>query len=117
MAAPFRDVLVDVLELPLLDLLEQLRLALRAEGVVALQDHEHEHAQAPQVGVDRHVVALGDDLRRHVGGGAAEGVDGGRRRGFEAEAEVDQLQLLVAVQQDVLRLDVAVHDLPLVQVL
>ena len=110
------DVVVQVLEVALADLLEQLALALCAEWVVALQDHEEEDAEAPQVGVDGHVVPFGDDFWGHVGGRAAEGVDGAGRDGLEAEAEVDELELPVAVEQDVLGLDVAVHDVALVQV-
>lgn len=87
--APTRDIVVDVLEAALPDLLEQLVLGLGAEGVVALQHHVQQDAHRPHVRVDGHVVALGDDLGRHVGGRPAEGVDGGRRLGLEAEAEVD----------------------------
>jgi hypothetical protein len=109
-------VVVDVLEAATLDLLEELLLALGAEGVVALQHHVEEDAQRPHVGVDGRVVYFGDDLRRHVGGGAAEGVDGGGLLAAQTEAEVDQLQLPVAVDEDVLRLDVPVDDVQLVQV-
>ena len=70
-----RDVLVDVLKLSLFNLLKEVVLALGSEGVVALQDNEKEHPQAPQIGVDGHVVSFGDDLRSHVSGSPTEGVD------------------------------------------
>ena len=50
------EVLVDVLEAALPYFLEEVVLVFCPEGVVPLQDHEQEHPQAPQVGVDGHVV-------------------------------------------------------------
>ena len=63
------------------------------------------------------MVFFGHDFRGHVGGRAAEGVDGGGRCRLEAEAEVDQFELFVAVEQDIFGLDIAVDDVALVQVL
>ena len=114
--ALLRDIVHDVLEVPAPDLLKQLGLVLGAEGVVALQQDVEEDAERPHVGVDGTVVQLGDYFGGHVGGRAAEGVDGAGRDGLEAEAEVDEFELPVAVEQDVLGLDVAVHDVALVQV-
>lgn len=56
--ALLRDIVVDVLETSLSDLLEELGLALGAEGVVALQHHVEEDAQRPHVCVDGTVVYL-----------------------------------------------------------
>jgi hypothetical protein len=110
-------VAVDVLEAAALDLLEEVGLALRAEGVVALQHHVEEDAQRPHVRVDRTVVHLRHDLRSHVGGRPAEGVDGPVSLAPQTEAEVDQLQLPVSVYQNVLRFYIAVDDVQVVQVL
>ena len=74
-SALLRYVLVDVLELALPNLLEQVSLVFRTEGVVSLQDHEQKYAQTPQVGVDWNVVPLRDYFRGHVGRGATEGID------------------------------------------
>lgn len=82
-------VLVDVVEAALPDLIEKVVLVLGPEGVVPLQNHEQEDPQTPQVGVDGHMVPLGDDFGGHVGGGPAEGVDGAGGHRLKAEAEVD----------------------------
>lgn len=111
-----RDVAVDVLEVPLPDLFEQVALVLGPEGVVALQHHEQEDAQAPQVRVVGHVVLFGDDFGGHVGRRPAKGIDGRRRHRLQTKPEVDQFELLVPVQQDVLGLYVAVHEVEGVQV-
>ena len=79
--------------------------------------HEHlvdEHARRPPV--DGLAVALGlDDLGREVLGRAAE-----RPRAVLdqlGEAEVDDLQVALAVEQQVLGLEVAVDDVAVVEVL
>lgn len=111
-----RHIAVDVLEVAVADPLEQLVFGLGPEGVIALQHHVEEDAHRPHVRVDGHVVLLGDDLGGHVRGSPAESVNRGRRLRLEAESEIDQLQILVPVQQDVLGLDIAVHDVHRVQV-
>jgi hypothetical protein len=55
------------------------------------------------------VVDFGDDLRGHVGGSAAEGVDCAIFLAAQAETEVYELQLSVAVYEDVLCLDVSMY--------
>jgi hypothetical protein len=55
------------------------------------------------------VVDFGDDLRGHVGGSAAEGVDCAIFLAAQAETEVYELQLSVAVYEDVLSLDVSMY--------
>ncbi len=66
------------------------------------------------------VVSALDDLRRHVLDGAAEGVRPPLpllRAELAAQPEVGEHDVPLAVQQDVLQLDVAVDDAVLVQVL
>lgn len=111
------DVVVDVLKVASLDLLEEICLALGAEGVVALQHHVEEDSQRPHVGVNWAMIHLRYDFGGHVGGSAAESVDSGVAFAAETETEVNQLQLSVSVYQDVLSLYVAVDDLKIVQVL
>lgn len=108
---------MDILELPLPDLLEEVVLVLGPEGVVALENHEQEHSETPQVCVDGDMIAFGYDFGSHVGGSTAEGVDGGRRGGLEAEAEIDEFELFVSVKQNVFGFDVPMDDVALVQVL
>ena len=115
--ALLRDIVHNVLEVPAPDLLEQLGLVLGAEGVVALQQDVEEDAERPHVGVDGTVVQFGDYFGGHVGGRAAEGVDGLVLLAAETEAEVDEFELPVAVDEDVFGLDVAVGDVEVVQVL
>lgn len=108
---------MDVLEVPPLDLLEELLLALGAEGVVALQHHVEEDAQWPHVGVDGRVVHLRHYLRSHIGGRSAEGVDGACLLAAQTEAEVYQLELSIPVDEDVFCLDVPMDYVQFVQVL
>lgn len=63
------------------------------------------------------MVEFGDDFWGHVGRSAAEGVDGFVLLAAEAEAEVYEFELSVAVDEDVFGLDVAVSDVEVVQVL
>ena len=63
------------------------------------------------------MVPLRHDFGGHVGGGPAKGVDSAGGNRLKAETKVDELQLLVPVEQDVLGLDVPVHNISLVQVL
>lgn len=62
------------------------------------------------------MVYFRDDLGSHVGRGTAESVDSTGRHRVDAEPEVDKLELLVPVYQDILSLDVTMHDIFVVQV-
>jgi len=62
------------------------------------------------------VKLLFDDLRRHIGRRAAVQPRALRVRDLRAEAEVNQLDVVVGVKHYVLQLDVAVSDSSLVQV-
>lgn len=53
----------------------------------------------------------------HVGGCAAEGVDGCILSAAQTEAEVYEFDLPVSVDQYVFSLDVAMHDISFMQVL
>ena len=79
-----------VFKIALSNFLKQVILILGPKRVISLQNNEQEYAQTPQIGVDRHVIFFGDDFRSHVGGSAAESVDGGGRSGFQAETKIDQ---------------------------
>lgn len=107
-------VVVDVLELPTFDLLEEFLLALGAEGVVALQHHVEENAQRPHVGVDGRVVHLRNYLRSHVGRRPTESIDGGCLPAAQTEAEVYQFEMPVSVDEYVFCLDVPVDYVQLV---
>ena len=86
------------------------------DRVVGLERHETgEHlpggdADRVQVALRRGLVVL-DHLRRQVGGRAEQHVGGGQRglRGGLGQSEVGDLHAAAVVEQDVLRLDVAVH--------
>ena len=108
---------MDVRELSLLNFLEELALVFGSEGVVALQHDVEEYAERPHIGIDGWVVDFRDDFWSHVGGCSAEGVDGAIAFAFETEAEVDEFELSVAIDEDVLGLYVAVDDVLVVQVL
>lgn len=62
------------------------------------------------------MVDFGDDLRGHVGGSAAEGVDCAIFLAAQAETEVYELQLSVAVYEDVLCLDVSMYYVQIVKI-
>lgn len=108
---------MNVLELPLSYLLEEVAFVLRPERVITLQNHEQEYAQTPKVGVDGYVVPFGDYLRRHISWSPTESVDGVGRSRLKAEAEINQLQLLVSVEENVLSFDIPVNNVPFVQIL
>ena len=85
------------------------------EGEAVLGDLQERDARAPHVGGDGVALAR-DTLRGHVVGRADEGVCVAFRSELAAHAEVAQLDLAVAAQEDVAGLDVAVDDLLAVQV-
>ena len=80
------------------------------EGEVARQHAEQQNPERPDVDGRPDVRLARDDLRRGVGGGAAEGLELLARAEGGAEAEVDDLADAARVEQAVLELDVAVHD-------
>mmetsp|Transcript_22723 Transcript_22723/g.77302 ORF Transcript_22723/g.77302 Transcript_22723/m.77302 type:complete len:322 (+) Transcript_22723:16-981(+) len=132
-AAPEAD--VDVANQQLLDDVPRLRGEARRGAVPELQDvgvdllvrrvlvAERRHARAHLVDehpqrppVDSLVVALAhDDLRGYVVGGAAHGVRAALH--LLREAVVHHLDVALGVQQEVLGLEVAVHNVLLVHVL
>ena len=90
-----------------------------AEVRLAAGEHlEQQHAERVDVGASVG-DALGHQLRRQVGDGAHQHAARRRRRGRRADrasqAEVGHLDLAAWVDQDVLRLDVAVDDARLVR--
>jgi hypothetical protein len=110
------SIIVDVFKVTLFYFFEKFVLVFGAEGVVPLQHHVEEDTQRPHVGVDRTVVYFGDDFWGHVGRRATEGVDGVWSFAAEAEAEIDEFKLPVAVDEDVFGLDVSMDDVPFVEV-
>ena len=62
------------------------------------------------------MISFGDDFRSHVSRSATEGIDEGRWFRFKAEAEVDETELAMPIDEDVLRLDVSMNDVPIMQV-
>jgi hypothetical protein len=62
------------------------------------------------------VVQFRDDLGRHVGRGAAESVNGTGRQWLQTESEINEAQLLIAIEKNVFSLDIPVDDVALVQV-
>ena len=107
---------MDVFELPLTDFLKQLVFGLGSEGVVALQHHVEKDAQRPHVCVHRHMVLLGNNFRGHIGWSPTESVNSCRGLRFQTEAKIYQLELFVAVQQDIFCLDVSVYNISFVKV-
>lgn len=107
---------MNVLELSFPDLIEEVVLLPGPERVIALQHNEQKHPQAPKICVVGYVIFFGDDFRGHVGGCSTEGIDSGRGNRLQAEPEINQFELLIAVEQDVFSLDIAVDDIPLVEI-
>ena len=95
------------------DLVDELGRIVRAERQPTGQHVEEQHAERIQVGLLVERIAL-DLLRAHVGR-RAHAHDEGRVGvellvDVEREAEVGDLHVVLLVDQDVRRLDVAVHD-------
>mmetsp|Transcript_100737 Transcript_100737/g.260249 ORF Transcript_100737/g.260249 Transcript_100737/m.260249 type:complete len:255 (+) Transcript_100737:510-1274(+) len=113
-----RDARPDVLLHGVSTLLDGPDLAILGAGErhVPEEDNEDGDAQAPQVTLAR--VVLAQDLRRHVRERAAAEGHLGVGRPDLAEAEVDELQVVAVrgVVEEVLQLDVAVHDVVAVDV-
>lgn len=108
---------MQVLELPLPDLLKQLLLSLRSEGVVALQHHEQQDPQRPHVRVDWNMVYLGDDFWCHVSWSATKGINGVRRNRMDAEPKINEFDVLEPIYQNIFSLDVPMNDILIMQVL
>lgn len=87
------------------------------EHLVSGQTGLHEYAERPPVRFLA-VSLLRDDLRRDVLRGAHDGVRFGVGAGeFLGDTEVRELEVAVGVEEDVFRLEVAVYDVHLVEVL
>lgn len=81
------------------------------EGELADGEFHDGEAETPHVGLDGVLLAL-DALGRHVRGCADEGVGDGVDE-LARDAEIAQLDEAARVDEDVGRLDVAVHDVVL----
>lgn len=100
---------------------QQLRHVRVVEGHGGVQHHEHYYSQRPHVGQFRVVRRSLDDFGGGVGGRAAvRGAEQAPVVGVDAvagEAEVGYFDVVLARQQHVLALEVAVGDVQAVQVL
>mmetsp|Transcript_84081 Transcript_84081/g.224757 ORF Transcript_84081/g.224757 Transcript_84081/m.224757 type:complete len:272 (-) Transcript_84081:7-822(-) len=99
--------------------LEDLLVGIAAEGGVAAEEDVHDDADGPEVRGSG--VVLLDHLRRHVIRGAYPRLHGAVPLRRPRQPEIDELQrgllhVLLVHKEEVLGLDVAVHDLPLVEV-
>mmetsp|Transcript_22684 Transcript_22684/g.35057 ORF Transcript_22684/g.35057 Transcript_22684/m.35057 type:complete len:354 (-) Transcript_22684:144-1205(-) len=106
------------LVLPPADLAEELVLVLVVEGRVAPQQDVRDHARRPQVRLPA-VLEAAEDLGGHVTRGAAGLLHLPHLGDVAGEAEVGDLDVGVVLprgQQQVLRLQVPVHDVVGVQV-
>mmetsp|Transcript_3398 Transcript_3398/g.7606 ORF Transcript_3398/g.7606 Transcript_3398/m.7606 type:complete len:221 (+) Transcript_3398:187-849(+) len=119
-----RDELLDVVghvagqcEDAALDLLEEVGNVLVVKGERAAQQRIENHAAAPHVHLGSGVELARDDFGRRVVGRAAARLEEVAVLHDVGEAEVGDAELLVAVEQQVLRLEVAVHHRVLVAVL
>mmetsp|Transcript_7285 Transcript_7285/g.26071 ORF Transcript_7285/g.26071 Transcript_7285/m.26071 type:complete len:273 (+) Transcript_7285:1135-1953(+) len=100
-----------------LDLLEEVGDALVVEGQRAAEQRVQDDATAPHVHLRARVHEAGDDLGRRVVGRAARGAQERAILHHVRQAEVSDLDVVVLVQQQVLRLEVSVHHLVEVAVL
>nr|POE88384.1 hypothetical protein CFP56_11613 [Quercus suber] len=89
--------------------------AVGGEGEAVLRDFQQRHAERPDVRGDG-VGLPGDAFGGHVVGGADEGVGVAFGAELAADAEVAELDLALAREQDVAGLDVAVDDAVAVEV-
>ncbi len=108
---------MNILKLSLFDFFEQFALILRPEGVVALQHDKIQDAQRPHISIHGAMVLLGYDFGRHVSGRSTKCVNGLAFGTAQAEAKIDKLQLPISINQYILSLDIAMDDIPGVQVL
>ena len=97
----------------------RLGVVLPVEGRVAREEDEGDDTHGPKVTAS--VVLLPKDVRRDVVGSADDGPHGSLATAVvpPRESEVDELdrRAVPGVEEDVLRLQVAVDDVPVVQVL
>mmetsp|Transcript_24622 Transcript_24622/g.50855 ORF Transcript_24622/g.50855 Transcript_24622/m.50855 type:complete len:247 (+) Transcript_24622:1274-2014(+) len=90
----------------------------RLEGWVAREHNEEHHASGPHVGLVAVVHLPREDLRRLVRARAARCAQELAARVERGEAEISHLELEILVEEDILRLDVAVihpHTVALAQ--
>ena len=99
------------------DLLIKIFVAGSPEGELAAKHGVEKNAARPDIRRRAHILALEDDLRTHVAWRAAEDLEADVGTRAAAEPKINQLYLvLLSVDNDVLKLDVSVRDVSLVQV-
>ena len=109
------DVVVEV-NLAVVDFLNHIVHVLSAEGGLVMKQLVQKDAERPYVGFLGLRLAK-QDLRRHVLVGSAKGLAHFIRIVHGAPPEVAELDVEVFVQEDVLRFQVAMHDVPAMDVL
>jgi len=105
------------LKLAAQDLLVQLGSRLVFEGQVARDHGEQNDTAGPDVHARAIVLQAVDHFRRRVTGRSARCLQHLVLLVGVAEAEIDQSNVFLVVQQQVLRLQISVHDAELVQIL
>ena len=107
---------MNVLEVSLLDFLEQLILTFGAEWIVTLQHYIKKNAQRPHICVYGTVICFGDNLRCHVGRSSTESINSIGSFTPETEPKINEFELTMSIDQNVLSFDVAMNNVPLVQI-
>jgi hypothetical protein len=93
-----------------LDLFEQVRDVLVVKRQAPAQQRIQDHATAPHVHLGARVQAARDDLGRSIVGAPAAGLEEVAVAHHVAQAEVGDLDVALGVEEEVLGLQVAVHD-------
>ena len=98
------------------DLAVELLICGAAIREAAAKDGKEEDSEGPDVSWRSAVFRFVDDLGCHVGRRAAEYFDLLLVGDARAEAEIDDLDIVVVVEEQVLKLDIAMRDAPVMAV-
>lgn len=94
-----------------LDGLEQFTIILASEGKLPIQQHVQQHTQRPHIHWLALVLLLRHDFGCHVAWRPTKYVQFGVLVDRDGKPKIDHLDALLPIYEDVLQLDIAVHDI------
>ncbi len=111
------DIGLYILKLSLFDFIEKIILVFGPEGIVALQHDIIKYTQRPHISINRTMIHLGYNLRRHISRRSTKRINGLVLGTSQAKSKINQFDLLVTIDQNVFGFDVPMDNAQIVQIL